>query len=891
MSKKFRLLMVLVLVTGLFGGLLTGSTVSADPSVGEIVEIPRIDVGNGWDTQIQIQNVSGAATTVTVEFWPAWSATCPPQSDTSLGTRLMVLPADSVWTLHSAIPAGAQSAIVTTDPAANLAVTVDRWGTSIGAFQISSSYTGVTDPNMVGNDFEYFAPYIMHGYHDLDTVLTIQNSGDACTSVWIYYKQQGNCECMKAQHIELIRPGESIRIGPGFGADVAFPGGDAPAGCSPGNLDWVGSAFIAANEELAIVVDQLSITGLDRATLLSMRGLPYDQVEERVWYADLLYREISGWDSAIQVQNLTRSSMPTFVTVEFFDQSGDSILFVGDWVCRNGAKTFYLPAITDLGVNYPFGYVGAAEIMSHQQVDYPGDHHKTGEPIFAVVDLKKVKVYDDSLPGWRHTVAGETQGGAYNAHPEHQKENANGWAMPYIAKEQEGVTSRIAIRNNSNCNKISGKIWIRDETGTAVGVIDVPWLQPKHMKIIDLAYFGNIARGFVGAGTFMVGAWNAAEEWDMNLGIEQLCDIDGDGITDLAPVMPSIVVLNYGFAAELPIGFGAGPLTDLGDLTRVYEAYPYIFDPIDCYGDVKGNAYSDLGFDSDDPSSDPFPLEGVKVEVGDEFDMTDSTGWYRIEGLEEGLDVSIMASKSGFATCTDAVDVPCNDQVYWNPELRCQNINWTILVTQEDGASPVYGADVTVTFDIADGVCVDDKDINDMTNSDGEAVFSLADTAGTGEAALQLKAGEGVEVVITKDGYDTKTVDEGDGIFSLDDFDQCPATAPLAEYKIELCGYFSIYGVVKDAADNPHNGYTVQAETENTGTVLGFGMSDTCCSGNYALSGSIAECTATGESGMFYLRTYAPNGVLVNESALYTCDADGVLGVQCGEVQKADIVF
>jgi len=701
MSKKFRLLMVLVLVTGLFGGLLTGSTVSADPSVGEIVEIPRIDVGNGWDTQIQIQNVSGAATTVTVEFWPAWSATCPPQSDTSLGTRLMVLPADSVWTLHSAIPAGAQSAIVTTDPAANLAVTVDRWGTSIGAFQISSSYTGVTDPNMVGNDFEYFAPYIMHGYHDLDTVLTIQNSGDACTSVWIYYKQQGNCECMKAQHIELIRPGESIRIGPGFGADVAFPGGDAPAGCSPGNLDWVGSAFIAANEELAIVVDQLSITGLDRATLLSMRGLPYDQVEERVWYADLLYREISGWDSAIQVQNLTRSSMPTFVTVEFFDQSGDSILFVGDWVCRNGAKTFYLPAITDLGVNYPFGYVGAAEIMSHQQVDYPGDHHKTGEPIFAVVDLKKVKVYDDSLPGWRHTVAGETQGGAYNAHPEHQKENANGWAMPYIAKEQEGVTSRIAIRNNSNCNKISGKIWIRDETGTAVGVIDVPWLQPKHMKIIDLAYFGNIARGFVGAGTFMVGAWNAAEEWDMNLGIEQLCDIDGNGITDLAPVMPSIVVLNYGFAAELPIGFGAGPLTDLGDLTRVYEAYPYIFDGIDCFGDIKGNVYSELGQISENASSEPYPVNVAAVST--------------VEKDEGPFDAS------GYAL----VDQGCGDML---PErLAGAYVELQAWTFDEDDGWEWLVADDTTTSSAGFYEFEDALDVQDITDGDDDAAWEDGD--------------------------------------------------------------------------------------------------------------------------------------------------------------------
>jgi hypothetical protein len=250
--------MALTMIVGLFGGLLTSSTVSADPTPGTFIEIPRIDKNDDWDTQIQIQNVSGIATTVEVEFWSGYSATCPPQT-VSTDEREMTLPPDGVWTLHNAIPAGAESAFVTTDPEANVAVTVDRWGPSpIDGFSISSSYTGVADPQMVGADWEYFAPYIMHNYHDLDTVLTIQNSGDACTSIWIYYKQQGNCECMKAQHVEQIMPGEAIRIGPEvgqFGVDMAFPGPDE---CSPGNGDRVGSAVCAANEPWAIVVVDFS---------------------------------------------------------------------------------------------------------------------------------------------------------------------------------------------------------------------------------------------------------------------------------------------------------------------------------------------------------------------------------------------------------------------------------------------------------------------------------------------------------------------------------------------------------------------------------------------------------------------------------------------------------
>ncbi len=881
MSKKFRLLMVLVLVTGLFGGLLTGSTVSADPTPGTFIEIPRIDVGDvfgtgDWDTQIQIMNL-GADAMVYAEFYGGNPYLCPPNEDGPFYDVEMWMPAGAVWTLHNAIPAGAESAFIWSD--SPLAVTVDRWGPDAygDGFELSASYTGIsdpfmTDPNDFGAPFEYFAPYVMNSYHNLDATITIQNSGEICASIWIHYKEQGNCEFMKAQHVEQIAPGERIVIGNGPDADMPYPTPEIDA-------PWLGSAYITANVPLAIIVDQLSFApSLNLGTLLSMRGMPYLGenflgVFPEIWYADLLYREISGWQSSIQVQNLTQWSLPTFVTVEFFDQSGDSILFVGDWICRNGAKTFYLPAIIDLGVSFPFGYVGAAEIMSHGQVDYPGETHPDGEPIFAVVDIKKTKVYDDTTGFWRHTVAGETQAGSYNAHPYWQKVDAEGWAMPYIAKEQLGVTSRIAIRNNANCNKIKGYIEIVDETGTTVTQIPVPWLHPKHMKVIDLAYFGQIARGFVGAAYFWVDD------------VEQLCDVDPwDGVTDWTPIMPSVVVLNYGYATELPIGSGAGPWTQIGgDVTRVYEATPFYDYIFTCYGDVKGNVYSDLGATAD--PNQKFPLDGAVVEIDTQTDTTDSTGWYRIEGLAEGLDVSITASKSGFATCTGAVDVPCNDQVYWNPELRCQDITWTILVTQEDGANPVYGADVTVT--LTTDACVDEKSINDMTNSDGIATFS--DALLDGEAALQTKLGEHVTVVVMKDGYDTKTVKETDTVFALDDFYNCPGT--VAEDEIELCGYFSIYGVVKDAADNPHNGYTVQAETENTGTVLGSGMSDTCCSGNYALSGSIAECTATGESGKFYLRTYAPNGVLVNESALYTCDADGDLGVQCSEVQLANIVF
>jgi len=1034
MSKKFRLLMTLVLVIGLFGGLLTGSTVSADPTPGQVVELPRIDLGDvfgtgDWDTKIQVQNVGPVSGGAVVFFWPAYDGTCPSNDPGPMGHACMQLPWNGVWTLHNQIPAGAYSAIVysvsaplfqaacaaastsTTEgwkawmltyayTGPNLAVTVDRWGPDAygDGFEISSSYTGVSDPVMVGPTFQYFAPYIMHGYNNLDTTLTIQNSGQHGTSIWIYYKEEGNCEFMKAQHVECIAPGQAIRIGPGADKNMAYPTPEIDA-------PWLGSVYITANEPLGIIVDQLSHPpSANRATLLSARGRPWFQDwPETKYYADLLYREISGWSSSIQVQNLTVTSQPTFVTVDFMDQSGDEILFVGDWVCRNGAKTFYLPAITDLGVNFPFGYVGAAEVESHAQVDYPGQTH-AGQPIFAVVDLKKDKVYDNGTGFWRHTVAGETQAGAYNAHPEYEKTNAWIWAMPFIAKEQEGVTSRIAIRNNSNCNKISGNIYIKDETGTVVTRIPVPWLHPKHMKIFDLAYFGTIARGFVGAAVFVVEGF--ADELPDTGGVEQLCDTNGDGITDQLPVMPSVVVLNYGFAAELPIGSGAGPLTDLGDLTRVYEGIPFGYYEQTCYGDIKGNLFSDLGSVSDDPSSEPFPLypadvyrldriddgpftadgtayvgvdcgesgpirlAGAHVELqmlydGDPYvpgrtvgmwykeaetttssagwyqfknklalgetyrlkifveepgntvsyvldqfvatcdvttnfviqkniwddelalntgewcdaavseacfeavDMadTDSTGWYRIINQTEGSHIW-KAHKSGFADCTETVAIPCNDQVYWNPELRCADIDLTVNVTQEDGAYPVQGAKVTVTWDLDDELCIDDPDRDDLTDVTGDADFT---------DALQTKLGEGVSIKVEKDGYDTKTVTlaaTGADFLHVDDFYQCPSTS-VRTTEIELCAYFTVRGDSGYGA-----GYRVTAEGKATGAMVtpdqpGGDLTDV--NGMYALEVSKAAVDAEGDA--FFIRIYTPSGVLVYESV-----EQAMANFDCGSV-------
>ncbi len=503
-------------------------TPTATLGPGKRIQIPRIDKGEGWDTRIQAQNVGGAQTGVISLFWGDYSGQCP-------GIGPMdhlchpILDRWGVLAVKAEIPAGAESAILYSvsgdvyQAACEAAGSIDSpeaWITWEDTYAYSGELLAVVVDRMVHNGssasgmyngfsetmlgsgplFNYYAALQAINQAGGTRQLTIQNAGNLCVSMRIYYTQRGSCEHQAEQQIESIAPGEAIRVGPdGY---VEFPA-QITAG-------WVGSVHITSPEPLAIVVDQWDAGS---TMLLTYAGVSADY-GDTANYAPLVYRALAGWNAEIYVQNLTQESQPTFVTVDFFDMSGAEIIFVGGWVCQNGIDTSYLSYFVDLGV-----YIGAVEIESHDRMEYPGDPHP-GEPIASVVNL----INSDG-----------SQGLSYNAFTLQQVTGVTTFALPLVSKqsqggasdsvmESNGATSRIVIRNNANCNKISGEILIYDETGNALATIAVPWISPKHMKVFDLAYLGTIP-DFVGAATFEV------------LDVEQLC-------MDDEPVMPSVVVLN-----------------------------------------------------------------------------------------------------------------------------------------------------------------------------------------------------------------------------------------------------------------------------------------------------------------------------------------------------------
>jgi hypothetical protein len=239
--------------------------------------------------------------------------------------------------------------------------------------------------------------------------------------------------------------------------------------------------------------------------------------------------------------------------------------------------------------------------------------------------------------------------------------------------------------------KFNGHIGIFDETGNVVATIPVGWLHPKHMTIKDLNYFGQIWPGFVGA----------AQLWVDN--VEQLCDTDGDGETNTLPIMPSVVVLNYGYEAELdpfnPVP-SALPQTDLGDLTRVYEATPFAYGWMPCVVEFSGNVV--------DEALDP--VDGAEVFInGDWAATTDVSGFYSFEwGSDDGgVDFTLEVDKSGYwSEPAELKGVKCDDQVVNFQVITCDEIWVKGHVFDNETGLPIEGAFVTAINDSgsADGL-------------------------------------------------------------------------------------------------------------------------------------------------------------------------------------------
>jgi hypothetical protein len=472
---------------------------SGGPGAGRRIQIPAISNGSGNETWIQVQNVGNTPSKAIMFLWGDYSGFCEPQSPGPFKVECSgLIRPGAAWTWRGPqLPNAAMGAIVYSvpddqaDAACAAATTLDwpswermwsagQWGTGSlmvssvnrklavgpeefvsGAYSgVSETLEGVYDPQFGG--FMYYAPINYNQYQGCTTALIVQNSGTQCTSLEIWYKEQDNCLRATIDEVLALAPGESVRIGPPL----------LPQGSQ-------GSAWIRASQPLGIVVDEMC-----DGMLLTYRGVPADSAGagftagSRQGFGPIIYREFNGWDSIIQVQNLS-STTNAKVKVYFVDNSGDIIKTVVDWVCPRGSQTFFLPAINDL----PGEYVGAARIESQ-------DWWSAGDPPVEAPNILAVANLINASTG---------QGVSYNL----ASQGAQALAVPLVVRDKPdtgGVEwqTDIAIQNlNLNPGNTTFRIDFYDQNGFIGEVCQT--LNEKQVDYISISNFGFLPSGFLGS--------------------------------------------------------------------------------------------------------------------------------------------------------------------------------------------------------------------------------------------------------------------------------------------------------------------------------------------------------------------------------------------------------
>ncbi len=431
-------------------------------------------------------------------------------------------------------------------PGEPLAVSVNRtcMDTDAGV-AMSAAYTGISsdmegaiDPRYGG--YGYYAPLIFADRNDLNTWLYVQNSGIECTSLEFWFKAQDNCLRPILGDVLALAPGETLHFDP---STVIGP-------------DWLGTAWIRSTQPLGIVVDTMGDNHFS-----SYAGVFADVFDlslslgNQINYAPLVYSEYQGWDSAIQVQNLS-ATVNAKVKVYFLDRSGDVITTLVDWICPRGSQTFFLPVIAAL----PGNWTGSARVESQEW-------WSPGQPL---VDPPKVVsvVLLDRWADPARTVRREAV--AYNAQTEcllYDWQIATGtkggltsgsavFAIPMVAKGNRGITSEIGITNLVPKPGFTDfAIFLYDQNGLLDYVCQK--LSEKQVEYIDLNTWGAVPPGFLGSMVVSAVFWE-----------HPVFDDEGGFERNL---------VGLGGVAVERVGATLGDEDVPGDESKAFEAFP-VFD-------------------------------------------------------------------------------------------------------------------------------------------------------------------------------------------------------------------------------------------------------------------------------------------------------------------------
>ncbi|MFQ6059463.1 MAG: hypothetical protein ACE5MB_11365, partial [Anaerolineae bacterium] len=440
------------------------------------ITLPSIVTGEGWETQIHVQNAGDVPTQVVMDLYAASTGQCPPKSPGVIGTLCSgPIKPGSTWTWTSAdLPQAAASAIVysvlssgegsacdegTRKPGSPLAVTVDRLRTGEGGIVLAaSSYTGIAqwgEPDPDTGNYIYFTPITLEGLSGWNTTMGAQNAGEACTSLKVTYQAQADGREFTFD-IPALAPGEAVRIDPG---DLVPP-------------PFQGSAWIKSPQPLAVLVDQWRGQG---SPLMSSTAGAWG-LGAHVNYAPLIYRDSETWSADLQVQNLSATHSAA-VKVALLDHQGDLVTTVTDVIPPRGSRTF---SILD------------GDALPEQRVDALRVETVDGLALSGSASLLP------DLLSRINLVNGEgEQGLSYNASPAQPEGGVGSVALPWLVKES-GRASHIAIQN---LNPTPGWTHLRLELYDQEGLqaVRLDRLGPNQTYYVDLAAWDGLSLGWQGS--------------------------------------------------------------------------------------------------------------------------------------------------------------------------------------------------------------------------------------------------------------------------------------------------------------------------------------------------------------------------------------------------------
>jgi hypothetical protein len=389
-------------------------------------------------------------------------------------------------------------------PGASMAVEVVRKcpGDTDPMASVTGSYDGLADDMLGAYDpvyggYAFFAPLVYADKDGFDSWLYIQNGGLECSSVEIWFRAQDDCMRARICDVLTLAPGETHQF-------------DASSCVGAG---WLGSAWVRGSEPLSVAVDTIgrdllmTYHGHPSEIKYTFEGAPQFTTGSQVAYGPLLYSEYQGWDSLVQVQNLSQVTNAK-VKVYFLDRGGNVVTTLVDWICPGGSQGFYLPIVAQM----PGNWIGSVRVES-QDWFVAGQPQVPAPNIIAVAQLIKYADLARSQP---------LEAVAYDLFPEQRAYDwqvGSGWGglysgvgrigIPSFMKDVggSGLTTELAIANLVPKPGFTDfAIYIYDQNGLVQNMCEK--LNERQVEYLDVdANLAFLPGGFKGSAVISAVFW------------------------------------------------------------------------------------------------------------------------------------------------------------------------------------------------------------------------------------------------------------------------------------------------------------------------------------------------------------------------------------------------